>query len=180
MRDRRRCSGPLDGERCGKPATLVCTDASGLQWFACEAHRDDDGGAEGTRGRVVKVEPIEAWLRRGGVGRSEGMTHEAAARRVVADVDEVGPVTPDMLEAIGARSDTREARGLVLNRADYERAARTLLNYYPDTYQHPDLIVALDVAIRACELVAAAMVCWVCGKAPCCGVGPCAPRSSGG
>lgn len=61
----RRCSGPLaDRERCGARATLICTDASGLQWFACEAHKDDDGGADGCRGVVVHREPIAQWLMR--------------------------------------------------------------------------------------------------------------------
>jgi hypothetical protein len=38
-----------------------------LQWFACEAHRDDDHGATDCRGVVVHSEPICDWLKRNGL-----------------------------------------------------------------------------------------------------------------
>ena len=68
MSDHRRCLGPLSSpEPCGKAATLVCTDASGLQWFACDAHADDDGGVEACRGVVVRTELLALWLERNGL-----------------------------------------------------------------------------------------------------------------
>lgn len=64
----RRCTGPMSAdEHCGAPATLICTDASRLQWFACELHKEDDHGASGVRGAVVHAEPIEQWLERNGL-----------------------------------------------------------------------------------------------------------------
>lgn len=50
----RRCNGGPAGPWCGAPAELVCTDASGLAWFACRAHQ---------RGAIL-VERLAAFLRR--------------------------------------------------------------------------------------------------------------------
>lgn len=61
---RRTCTGPLSGPWCGEPATFICTDADHMQWFACEAHRDDDHGATNARGVVVHSEPIAEWRKR--------------------------------------------------------------------------------------------------------------------
>lgn len=54
----RKCQGPHGW--CGELATVVCTAADKLQWFACdrdEHHVDDEG-------RKASLEPIGGWFTR--------------------------------------------------------------------------------------------------------------------
>ena len=50
----RRCSGGPPGPWCGKPATHVARDASGLEWFTC-----GEGHAHG-----AVTTPIADWFAR--------------------------------------------------------------------------------------------------------------------
>lgn len=54
----RRCNGLIEGSvvRCEHVATVVCTDATGLQWYACEAPAH--------RPKAVKTEPVADFFAR--------------------------------------------------------------------------------------------------------------------
>jgi hypothetical protein len=55
-RPARKCNGGPHGVGwCGKPATVVCTQSDGLQWYACEDAAHQEG---------AKTEPIAEWFAR--------------------------------------------------------------------------------------------------------------------
>ena len=51
-----------DEERCGAPATVVCRCADGLEWFACDKHKQ----APSVPGldAPVSATPIVEWFER--------------------------------------------------------------------------------------------------------------------